>query len=162
MIQTGYQGPPAAIIISALLSANVPSAPEERNVTQAHPLHVSLPLEMKWSAYTIGADLVPLRRSADVNAFQTLRDQWRIERGATSSVTEMAMCRSYLRIIGMGPDVLPLILRQMANEGDEPDLWFVALQMLTGADPVIDDARGNFKEMAKLWLDWASRNGYAW
>jgi len=62
----------------------------------------------------------------------------------------------------MGPDVLPLILRQMANEGDEPDLWFVALQMLTGADPVIDDARGNFKEMAKLWLDWASRNGYAW
>lgn len=94
--------------------------------------------------------------------FQALLANWREERGATSSITEMAMCSSYLRIIGLGPDVIRLIFRQMEREGDEPDMWFVALQMLTGADPVTEEARGNFKAMADLWLDWGRANGYAW
>jgi hypothetical protein len=94
--------------------------------------------------------------------FDDLISQWRKERGATSSITEIVMCRSHLRIIGMGPMAIPLILREMEDEGDDPDMWFVALQMLTGADPVTDDARGNFKKMAALWFDWAHRHEYVW
>lgn len=76
--------------------------------------------------------------------FKLLVEQWLVERGATSSITEMA-CRSYLRIIGMGRSAIPLILRQMNQEGDEPDMWFVALQMLiTGEDPVTDEIRWDF------------------
>jgi hypothetical protein len=94
--------------------------------------------------------------------FQLFLQQWYIERGATSSITEMASCRSYLRIIGMGERAIPLILRQMQDEGDEPDMWFVALQVLTGADPVTDEIRGDFKAMAERWLQSAIDIGYAW
>ncbi|MBI2292135.1 MAG: hypothetical protein HYU73_17805 [Betaproteobacteria bacterium] len=94
--------------------------------------------------------------------FQELVLKWRAERGATSSITEMAMCRSYLQIIAIGPRAITLIFRQMEQEGDEPDMWFVALQMLTGADPVTEEARGDFKAMADLWLNWGRASGYAW
>ncbi len=94
--------------------------------------------------------------------FHFLVQQWHVERGATSSITEIAMCRSHLQIIGMGPQAIPMILRQMQGEGDEPDMWFVALQILTGIDPVTDQIRGDFKAMADRWLQWAADIGYAW
>ena len=50
----------------------------------------------------------------------------------------------------------------MQEEGDEPDMWFVALQILTGGDPVTDEIRGDFKAMADRWLEWAASAGYAW
>jgi hypothetical protein len=103
-----------------------------------------------------------LTLSSDWSRFQDLVKQWHKERGATSSITEMVMCQSHLQIIAMGPSAIPLILRQMENEGDEPDMWFVALQLLTSADPVTDDVRGNFKKMAEVWLAWALRHGYVW
>jgi hypothetical protein len=93
--------------------------------------------------------------------FERLRQQWHEERGATSSITEMAMCPSYQRIIAMGPAIVPTILRQMEQEGDEPDMWFWALQVLTDADPVSDDDRGDIVKMAQAWLGWACGR-YAW
>ncbi len=97
----------------------------------------------------------------DAMKFLSLVSQWRKERGATSSITEMAMCPSYQQIIAMGERVIPFILRELEDEGDEPDLWFWALQVLTENDPVSDEARGNMKKMADAWLDWA-RSRYAW
>lgn len=93
--------------------------------------------------------------------FQELISQWRRERGATSSITKMAMCPSYQRIIAMGERAIPLILRQMQDEGDEPDMWFWALRVLTDADPVPDHARGDISAMARAWLRWA-RFRYDW
>jgi hypothetical protein len=94
--------------------------------------------------------------------FKLLVHEWHSERGATSSITEMAVCRSYLRIIAMGPTAISLVLRQMESEGSYPDMWFVALQMLTGNDPVTDEIRGDFRAMAERWLIWARLSGYAW
>jgi hypothetical protein len=106
---------------------------------------------------------VPVRAIySDEARFQLLMQQWHVERGATSSITEMAMCRSYLQIIGMGQTAIPMILRQIQGEGDEPDMWFVALQILTGVDPVTDPIRGDFKAMANSWIQWAVNAGYAW
>lgn len=99
--------------------------------------------------------------SPDWLRFQELVSQWHRERGATSFATKMAMCPSYQRIIAMGENAIPLILRQLENEGDEPDHWFWALSVLTGADPVPDEARGDIRDMAKAWLEWA-RTRYAW
>jgi hypothetical protein len=93
--------------------------------------------------------------------FEQLRLLWQTERGATSSITEMAMCPSYQRIIAMGPEAIPLILRQMEYEGDQPDMWFWALQVLTGANPLTESQRGYFLEMANAWLSWA-RSRYVW
>lgn len=98
----------------------------------------------------------------DEATFRSLLTKWHDERGATSSITEMVLCRSYLQIIAMGSKAIPLIFRQMEQEADEPDMWFVALQVITSADPVTPEARGNFKAMADLWIHWGRINGYAW
>jgi hypothetical protein len=61
----------------------------------------------------------------------------------------------------MGPNAIPLILRQMESEGDEPDMWFWALRVLTDVDPVPEDARGNIVRMSQAWLNWAHTR-YVW
>jgi hypothetical protein len=86
--------------------------------------------------------------------FNALVSQWHDERGVTSSAMQMAMCPAYQRIIAMGPPAIPLILRQLASEGDEPDMWFWALRVLTNVDPVPPQHRGNINAMARAWLDW--------
>jgi hypothetical protein len=92
---------------------------------------------------------------SDAALFQQLAQRWHRERGATSSITQMAMCPSYQRIIGMGSKAIPLILQQLENDSDEPDHWFWALRALTGADPVPAEMRGDMREMARAWLEWA-------
>jgi hypothetical protein len=97
----------------------------------------------------------------DKSEFKQLAAQWRLERGSTSSTTEIVLCPSYQAIIGMGAKAVPLILAEMEAEGEHPDHWFWALQALTKADPVSEEDEGDFRKMAKSWLQWASRR-YVW
>ncbi len=97
----------------------------------------------------------------DEMTFPFLAKRWHEERGATSSITKMALCPSYQRIIGMGPRAIPLILKQLESEGDQPDMWFWALRTLTNADPVSEADRGNIVRMANAWLEWG-RQRYVW
>lgn len=89
--------------------------------------------------------------------FLSLAQCWKQERGPSSSTTELALCPSYQRIIGLGPAVVPLLLRELERE---PDHWFWALKAITGADPVPDSSRGKIREMARLWVDWGRKQGY--
>ena len=91
--------------------------------------------------------------------FQDLVKEWR-ETRAASSAAQMAMVPAYQRIIGLGPDVIPLILAQLKSEGDAPDHWFWALAILTRDNPVPQSSRGKVREMAKAWLDWGTRTGH--
>lgn len=93
--------------------------------------------------------------------FQRFVQQWRIERGAMSSITEMAMLRPYQNIIGMGEDAIPLIIAELRSEGDEPDQWFWALRAITGANPVAREDQGDVGKMAQAWFKWAEEEGYA-
>jgi hypothetical protein len=97
----------------------------------------------------------------DWQRFRLLAERWREERGITSSVTKMVLCPSYQRIISMGDRAVPLILRSMTDEGNDPDHWFWALEMITGEDPIPVQAYGNTRRMAQAWLDWA-KGKYAW
>jgi hypothetical protein len=49
--------------------------------------------------------------------FQMLKKQWYKEKGITSLAVKMALCPSYQKIIGMGPSVVPFILRELKNKG---------------------------------------------
>ena len=89
--------------------------------------------------------------------FEILAEQWHTERGITSSLSEMILCPSYLRIIAMGSKALPLILDRLRSEGDDPDHWFTALKAITCQDPVPEDVRGDTVKMAKAWLSWAEK-----
>ncbi len=89
--------------------------------------------------------------------FQRLVAGWREERNPYSSDPTQDATPSYLKIIGMGPPAIPLILNEMRRQ---PDQWFVALNALTDADPVLPEHRGNGREMINDWLDWGRANGY--
>ena len=100
-------------------------------------------------------DQMTMTISQDELKFSVLRDTWHVERGITSSPSEMAACPAYLRIIGMGMQALPLILKQLRLEGDDPDHWFIALKAITGDNPIPEDAYGNMVKMTNAWLSWA-------
>lgn len=91
--------------------------------------------------------------------FIKLRDEWKAQRRHQSSTSKIVMLPAYQKIIGMGPDVVPLLLREL--EGG-PDVWFWALMAITEADPVPEGARGDGQAMARAWLDWAKDQGYSW
>jgi len=99
--------------------------------------------------------------SSNRQRFQALVKQWQSEKGASSSITEMSMLPAYQKIIGMGEDAIPLILAQLKSEGDEPDQWFWALRSITDANPVKPEDRGDFQAMARAWLIWGDKEGYA-
>jgi hypothetical protein len=72
-----------------------------------------------------------------------------------SSVTKMVSHPSYRRIIGLGRPALPFLFRELEREADH---WFVALNAITGADPVLPGA--TFSEAAESWLAWGQKKGY--
>jgi hypothetical protein len=96
---------------------------------------------------------IPISRQQESTAerFQALLRQWKADVGPLSSVTEMAMHPAYQRIIGLGREAVPLLLRELAKE---PDHWFWALKAITGVDPVEPAHRGRVKDMADAWLLW--------
>lgn len=93
--------------------------------------------------------------------FKRLTREWHKERVALSSITDIAMCPSYQKILAMGKSVLPLIFQSLEAEGDEPDMWFWALRMITDEDPITDEDRGDIVAMANAWLRWG-RERYDW
>lgn len=104
------------------------------------------------------ATTTPVRRpDADLERrFVALAADWRAGRGVTSSSREMARHPAYQAIIELGPPVVPLILRELDRE---PDHWFIALRLLTGADPVPTEHRGDIVRMAADWVAWGRAHG---
>jgi hypothetical protein len=100
-------------------------------------------------------------RHATKATFQKLAARWRLDRSKNlySSVQAIAMHPAYQRIIGFGPDAVPLILAELERE---PDHWFWALHAITGAQPVPAKSRGNIDKMAKAWVAWGKKHGYKW
>jgi hypothetical protein len=89
--------------------------------------------------------------------FAKLSTQWREETCFLSSTTAIATHPAYQRIIGLGPQVIPLILADLQRE---PGHWFWALAALTGEDPVPPADRGRVPAMADVWLKWGRANGW--
>ena len=88
--------------------------------------------------------------------FYRLKSQWEAETAFLSSLSDIAMHPAYQQIIGMGPVVIPLILREMKKE---PGHWFWALKSITGDDPVPPAHRGKIKAMTEDWLVWGKEQG---
>jgi hypothetical protein len=98
-------------------------------------------------------------RPALVARFETLVAEWKSTRAPSSSVSQLAMHPAYQQIIGLGPDVLPLIFRELTVA---PAQWFWALRALTGENPVDEAHRGDIPKMTADWLGWGKQQGYEW
>jgi hypothetical protein len=95
------------------------------------------------------------KREEVENLFRQHADLWSRETRHWSSVTKMTMHPSYRRIMGMGPDVLPLLFRELRKR---PDHWFVALSAITGHDPAPPSS--TFQQAVDAWLSWGIQHGF--
>lgn len=99
--------------------------------------------------------IVPPRRLEAL--FKDLAERWKRETRFLSSTSTIATHPAYQRIIGLGPQVVPLILNDMQRE---PGHWFWALTALTGENPVSADDQGRMNAMTDAWLRWGRENGW--
>ena len=76
---------------------------------------------------------------------------------ALLNVTQKCTHPAYQQIIGMGWEVLPLILRDLKESNAD---WFWALTAITGANPISTEIAGNITRMTEAWLQWARAKGY--
>jgi len=102
---------------------------------------------------TFSAKISPWTR----RRFEMLSEQWKKETFALSSVSEIVSHPSYQKIIGMGPEALPLIFEDLSNTGSK---WYWSLISITGENPVPPEDRGFIEKMNEAWLEWGSMQGY--
>jgi type I restriction-modification system DNA methylase subunit len=91
----------------------------------------------------------------DEQEFHSLVKKWRKDTQHLSSVAKMTQHPAYRRIIGMGFDVLPYLFAELRRH---PDHWLVALNAITGEDPV--PSTSTFEQAVKAWLTWGKEKGY--
>jgi hypothetical protein len=89
--------------------------------------------------------------------FKKFASKWKADTRFTSSVEDMAMNPFYQQIIGMGPTVVPFILKSLKKE---PDFWFWALRSITRENPVPKSDLGDLQKMSEAWLRWGAARGY--
>ena len=167
-----HLGEPFRRQATSVIGALVLRAVEERRYEITHEgeqpqmeIRPAWGIGVSWSvsvtSYPSDPFMVEFLRLRDL--FDELASQWRKERNLLSSnAWDNVLSPAYQRIIGMGTDAVPFILRELRHElkKGEPDDWFVALWAITGENPVPIESRGKTKEMAKAWLEWGSRQGY--
>ena len=91
--------------------------------------------------------------------FHRLANTWHRDTDYLSSMEEAERHPAYQEIIRLGPEVVPLLLRDLAENHTH---WFAALEAITGARPVPAAVAGKIPKMAEAWLRWAKDNGYRW
>jgi hypothetical protein len=91
--------------------------------------------------------------------FRQLAAAWHDAVAHQSSTTLRNNHPAYRDIVRLGPEVVPLLLRDMQENHTH---WFCALREITGAAPIPKSAAGNVPKMVEAWLSWAKDNGYQW
>ena len=92
-----------------------------------------------------------------VNKFSTLAEQWEREVEGMSSTARMSQHPAYQEIIQMGTQIVPLLLQQLTQN---PLYWLLALEEITGENPIKPEQRGRVKQMAEAWFEWGKEQGY--
>ena len=108
------------------------------------------------SFYEVSANLERVQMQ---QKFDRLTKEWSHDTAHISSIHDMCMHPAYQKIIGIGPKVVPLILRELERS---PDHWFWALSSITEENPVPEESWGRIEDMTTAWLNWGLENGYSW
>lgn len=86
--------------------------------------------------------------------FRELAEKWEQETGSLSSPTKRVMHKNYQAIVGMGQQVVPILLRDLqANRRD----WFWALAAITQENPIDRADAGRVDKMIAAWVNWGKK-----
>jgi len=91
--------------------------------------------------------------------FRRLAAVWVAETAHVSSSSDLVAHPAFMEIVGMGPAVIPLLLRELEKGTGH---WHRALRRITGVDPVSPSDRGNIGQAREAWLHWGKEQGYSW
>jgi hypothetical protein len=91
--------------------------------------------------------------------FRRLAAVWTAETAYISSFSDLVAHPAFQEIVGMGPALIPLLLRELEKGTGH---WHRALQRITGATPVPLADRGNLPKTTEAWLRWGKEQGYQW
>lgn len=98
-------------------------------------------------------DVVEKRKTIE-QRFREEAEKWDRETSFISSTPKKVLHESYQKIMAMGPDVVPFILRDLQQTHRS---WFWALRHLTQANPVSPEDQGNIAKMVAAWVAWGKR-----
>lgn len=123
----------------------------------ADPLEENLPIPSMTATRTLlQSHASEQRESVLLRRFRELADRWREETEFHSAISALYMHPAYQEIVGMGPDVLPLLLEDLAATRTD---WFWALRAISGENPVPASERGKINRMTERWLAWGHERG---
>lgn len=107
----------------------------------------------RWTALIVAFVLVSwwFERMSIGSRFRRLKKRWEKETEYTSSETEIINHPAYQAIIALGPDVTPLILKDLEFGFNH---WGYALEQITHAQPVPCEAYGDAEKVRAAWLVW--------
>ncbi len=91
--------------------------------------------------------------------FGRLAAVWLGETGHISSTTQLVAHPAFQEIVGLGPAVIPCLLRELERRSAH---WHWALERITHVDPVPPGSRDNLDRAAEAWLRWGREHGYQW
>jgi hypothetical protein len=95
------------------------------------------------------------RSSRDVGElFHSYASEWRADTMFESNLDKKILHSSYQKIIGLGPEALPFILRDLINNGGH---WFWALAAIAGEDKA--EGSATVDEAVELWKAWGIEMG---
>lgn len=90
----------------------------------------------------------------DRNEFNQNYNQWLNDSIYDSLPELMRAHQSYQVIIAMGERAIPVIAAELRKQ---PSFLFLALEDITGDDPVPDEAEGDLRATVEAWLEWLRR-----
>ena len=86
--------------------------------------------------------------------FKTHYARWIEDSMFDSLPDRMTRHESYRAIVAQGDRVVPLIAAELRKS---PSYIFLALEEITGSDPVPDEAQGDLRATTAAWLTWLQR-----
>jgi hypothetical protein len=114
---------------------------------------------LRAASHYFAEEAVSRRPQVLQGVFSQLADEWNNDTQFQSSLATITSHPAYQKIVSLGDEVVPLILRDMAAS-HRP--WFSALREITGIDPVHHSERGNVAAMVNSWLRWARASNIRW
>lgn len=120
----------------------------------------SKPSSFEWFEKNKATPLIIIRTEVMDTLERTFRlrvDRWRKETDGLSALEDVITHSDYLKIIGMGPIILPLILRELRDRGGR---WHIALESVSECNPVPPEDLGYVKRVKEAWLEWGRKNRY--
>ncbi|BDA71005.1 hypothetical protein CAL7716_051710 [Calothrix sp. PCC 7716] len=127
------------------------------NVSVEELVSTSIESLLNQQEISLKADVESEVPSEISNRFYILANQWEVEVEGISSTATMSEHPAYQEIISMGNKIVPLLLQELKKN---PLYWLLALNKITGVNPIKPEQRGKVKQMAEAWLEWGKNQGY--